>query len=191
MEKKIVKEYIYSGFGFPVHLKNVTMLKIGGTWAPRINHEKIAKTVIKQLSKKDSFTGNEVFFIRAFFKLTKVDFGKKLKVSHVAVSKWEKKREEVVSFHKGNKEAIDILLKGENKKRGSIKKPNSTFIKLPPNTALAKILGSKPIPRTEVIKRVWAYIKKHDQSKMIEKKAFTTKKKATRKTIIIRHRKNI
>ncbi len=28
--------------------------------------------------------------------------------------------------------------------------------------ALAAIVGSKPLPRTEITKKIWAYIKKHD-----------------------------
>ena len=32
---------------------------------------------------------------------------------------------------------------------------------LQPSTALAEIVGAKPLPRTEVTKKVWAYIKKN------------------------------
>ena len=28
--------------------------------------------------------------------------------------------------------------------------------------ALAAVIGSKPVPRTEVVKQLWKYIKKHD-----------------------------
>jgi chromatin remodeling complex protein RSC6 len=41
------------------------------------------------------------------------------------------------------------------------KKANSAFMKaLQPSDALAEVVGSKPIPRTEVVKKLWAYIKK-------------------------------
>ena len=40
------------------------------------------------------------------------------------------------------------------------RKPNAAFMKpLTPSTALASIVGDKPLPRTEVVKRLWAYIK--------------------------------
>jgi len=40
--------------------------------------------------------------------------------------------------------------------------PNAAFMKaMTPSAALAAIVGSKPLPRTEVTKQVWAYIKKH------------------------------
>ena len=38
----------------------------------------------------------------------------------------------------------------------------SAFMKdLTPSAELAKVVGSKPLPRTEVVKKLWAYIKKN------------------------------
>ncbi len=43
------------------------------------------------------------------------------------------------------------------------KKANSAFMKpLTPSDKLAEIVGSKPLPRTEVVKKLWAYIKKNN-----------------------------
>ncbi len=43
------------------------------------------------------------------------------------------------------------------------RKPNAAFMKpLQPDEALAKVVGDKPLPRTEVTKKLWAYIKKND-----------------------------
>jgi len=40
--------------------------------------------------------------------------------------------------------------------------PKSAFMKeLTPSAELAKVVGSKPLPRTEVVKKLWAYIKKN------------------------------
>jgi chromatin remodeling complex protein RSC6 len=42
------------------------------------------------------------------------------------------------------------------------KKANSAFMKaLQPSEELSEIVGSKPLPRTEVVKKLWVYIKKH------------------------------
>ena len=42
------------------------------------------------------------------------------------------------------------------------RKSNAAFMKpVTPSPALAEIVGSKPIPRTEVTKRLWAYIKQN------------------------------
>jgi upstream activation factor subunit UAF30 len=41
-------------------------------------------------------------------------------------------------------------------------KKNSAFMKeMTPSDALAKVVGSKALPRTEVTKKLWAYIKKN------------------------------
>ena len=42
------------------------------------------------------------------------------------------------------------------------KRANAAFMKpVTPDATLAEIVGSSPIPRTEVTKRLWAYIKKN------------------------------
>ncbi len=42
------------------------------------------------------------------------------------------------------------------------RKPNAAFMKpMQPDDALSEIVGAKPIPRTEVTKKLWAYIKKN------------------------------
>jgi upstream activation factor subunit UAF30 len=33
---------------------------------------------------------------------------------------------------------------------------------LEPSAALAAVVGSKPLPRTQVVKKLWAYIKKNN-----------------------------
>jgi len=42
------------------------------------------------------------------------------------------------------------------------RKPNAAFMKpLNPSTSLAAVVGGKALPRTEVTKKVWQYIKKN------------------------------
>ena len=42
------------------------------------------------------------------------------------------------------------------------RKPNAAFMKpMTPTAALAEVVGSKAIPRTEVTKKLWNYIKKN------------------------------
>ena len=48
------------------------------------------------------------------------------------------------------------------KKAASKRKPNAAFMKpVQPDTALSAVVGNKAIPRTEVTKKLWAYIKKN------------------------------
>jgi upstream activation factor subunit UAF30 len=47
-------------------------------------------------------------------------------------------------------------------KKKSARKPNAAFMAaLQPSPALSEVVGSKPLPRTEVIKKIWDYIKKN------------------------------
>ncbi|MBI2498142.1 MAG: SWIB/MDM2 domain-containing protein [Opitutae bacterium] len=44
----------------------------------------------------------------------------------------------------------------------SARKPNAAFMKpVTPDAALAAVVGSKAVPRTELTKNLWAYIKKN------------------------------
>jgi chromatin remodeling complex protein RSC6 len=44
----------------------------------------------------------------------------------------------------------------------SSRKPNAAFMKpVTPNEKLAVVVGAKPLPRTELTKKLWAYIKKN------------------------------
>ncbi len=48
------------------------------------------------------------------------------------------------------------------KKTPSKRKPNAAFMKpVQPDDKLAAIVGSKPIPRSELTKKLWDYIKKN------------------------------
>ena len=43
------------------------------------------------------------------------------------------------------------------------RKPNAAFMKpLTPSPTLAAVIGADAIPRTEVTKKIWEYIKKHN-----------------------------
>jgi chromatin remodeling complex protein RSC6 len=49
------------------------------------------------------------------------------------------------------------------KKAKAPRKPNAAFMKaLTPSATLAEIVGNKPLPRTQVVSKIWDYIKKHN-----------------------------
>lgn len=49
------------------------------------------------------------------------------------------------------------------KKPAAARKPNAAFMKaMTPSATLAAVVGATPLPRTEVTKKVWDYIKKLD-----------------------------
>jgi chromatin remodeling complex protein RSC6 len=48
------------------------------------------------------------------------------------------------------------------KKKSPARKTNAAFLKpVQPDEALAKVVGAKPLPRTELTKKLWDYIKKN------------------------------
>ena len=63
---------------------------------------------------------------------------------------------------KAKKPAAKKATKAKAAKPKTKRKPNAAFMKaMTPSSALAAVVGSKPLPRTEVTKKVWDYIKKN------------------------------
>ncbi len=50
----------------------------------------------------------------------------------------------------------------KKKSSKSTRKPNAAFMRpMQISEELAEIVGSKPLPRTQIVKKLWEYIKKH------------------------------
>ena len=57
------------------------------------------------------------------------------------------------------------------KAAGAKRKPNAAFMKeMTPSPALAEVVGAKPLPRTEVVKKLWQYIRKNNLQDPKEKR---------------------
>lgn len=51
----------------------------------------------------------------------------------------------------------------KRKSTGKKRAPNPAFMKpLQPSAKLAAVIGNSPMPRTQVISKLWQYIKRHD-----------------------------
>ena len=60
------------------------------------------------------------------------------------------------------KKAAKKVAKKVVKKVAKKRKPNAAFMKpVTPNEKLALVVGAAPLPRTELTKKLWIYIKKH------------------------------
>ena len=54
------------------------------------------------------------------------------------------------------------MAKKKAKKSGKKRKPNAAFMKaMTPSGPLAAVIGASAMPRTEVTKKIWQYIKKN------------------------------
>ena len=61
------------------------------------------------------------------------------------------------------KAAKKKVAKKKAAKKKSARKPNEAFMKpMTPSKELAAVVGEKALPRTQVIKKIWDYIKKHN-----------------------------
>jgi upstream activation factor subunit UAF30 len=61
------------------------------------------------------------------------------------------------------------------KKTTTKRQPSAAFMKpLTPSSSLAAVVGDKPIPRTEVVKKLWVYIKKNNLQDAKDKKMINT-----------------
>ena len=79
-----------------------------------------------------------------------------------AAKKTTKKAATKKAAKKTTKKAAKKTTKKAAKKKTK-RKPNAAFMKpLTPSASLAAIVGSKPLPRTEVVKKLWAYIRKNN-----------------------------
>ena len=64
------------------------------------------------------------------------------------------------------------------KKSGAKRKPNAAFMKaMTPSASLAAIVGNGALPRTEVTKKVWDYIKKNKLQDAVNKRMINADEK--------------
>jgi chromatin remodeling complex protein RSC6 len=64
------------------------------------------------------------------------------------------------------------------KKSAAKRKPNAAFMKaMTPSAVLAAVVGSMPLPRTEVTKKIWDYIKKNKLQDAVNKRLINADEK--------------
>jgi len=64
------------------------------------------------------------------------------------------------------------------KKSTAKRKPNAAFMKaMTPSTTLAAVVGGMPMPRTEVTKKIWDYIKKNKLQDSVNKRLINADEK--------------
>lgn len=79
-----------------------------------------------------------------------------------AAKKAAKKVAKKAASKKAAKKAAPKKAAKKVAKKKSARKPNAAFMKpLAPSAALADVIGNKSLPRTEIIKKIWEYIKKN------------------------------
>jgi chromatin remodeling complex protein RSC6 len=87
---------------------------------------------------------------------------KKKPAKKKAVKRKVKKKAAKKKVVKRKKKAVKKkVAKKKAKKKKAKRKPNAAFMKpVQPDAKLAEVVGSKPLPRTQLTKKLWAYIKR-------------------------------
>ena len=84
------------------------------------------------------------------------------KAAKKAAKKTTKKAAKKAPAKAAKKAAPKKAAKKAAPKKKSARKPNAAFMApLTPSATLSEVVGSKPMPRTEVVKKIWDYIKKN------------------------------
>lgn len=95
MQKKKVAEYIDEGFGFPITIQNVQLIKVRGVWTPDINYKELARQTLIKLAKKPlTLTPAQLKFIRHYFVQTKEKFCIKLDITYTELELYESELEQ-------------------------------------------------------------------------------------------------
>ena len=82
------------------------------------------------------------------------------------------------SAKKPAKKAAPRKAAPKKKKSATKRKPNAAFMKaMMPSTVLAAVVGSMPLPRTEVTKKIWDYIKKNKLQDSINRRLINADEK--------------
>lgn len=89
--KEVVKEFIYDGFGFPVKLHNVIILKDRDYTYPLIAlNDLMFKVATALIIRNEKLSGAKLKFLRKFCNKSLDDFAKILEVSKTTILNWEK-----------------------------------------------------------------------------------------------------
>ena len=113
--------------------------------------KKTTKKVAKKTTKK-----------KVAKKVTKKKVAKKKVAKKATKKKVAKKATKKVAKKATKKVAKKATKKKVAKKAKTKRKPNAAFMRpLTPSKELAAIVGTKDLPRTQVVKKIWEYIKKH------------------------------
>jgi hypothetical protein len=158
VETKKVREFIDTGFGFPVRLLDVTMVKARGVWTPRIYYNKLAEWVLLTLSRRACpLTGNQVRFIRNHFEMTLQAFARRFGVTHAGVIKWESAGDHSTAMNWSTEKDIRMFiqskLSADPEKVGDLYKELTTH---PADRGIEKVPGVGPVRMNRIPKELAA-----------------------------------
>lgn len=97
LSSKTVKNFVDRSMGFPIVLPEVELRQVAGHWAAVFNQNRVAAATFRALFEAHvRYSGAQIQFIRGEMGLTQGGLAALMGLdSHVQVSRWEKKRQEL------------------------------------------------------------------------------------------------
>ena len=107
-----MKEYIHTGFGFPVTILNPKMIKVFGEPVLDVNTKQLQQLVFEFLLGADfRLSGAHVKFIRHVMGLTQAKLAELLwQANHSCVSQWEAKEHAPAGMEAGTEKLLKIMM---------------------------------------------------------------------------------
>ncbi len=110
-KKKVTRDFIYDGLGFPVRLPKATLRKVLGAWAPELDYAALMPAALRALARAPfHLTGNQIRFIRQTHDMTLTQFADRFGVRHPAVIKWEKTSDHSAHINWGTEKDIRLFI---------------------------------------------------------------------------------
>jgi len=113
-KNKTAKNFEFLGLGFPVVFPSVELQWIADEWLPNINMRKVMDAAFEALIEHPAWlTGAQVAFVRKYMGLTQEAFARGLGLTtHVQVSRWEKRGQEVAGLSPAHEANLRVLMRG-------------------------------------------------------------------------------
>ena len=128
------------------------------TTRKKATKKKVAKKATKKKATKKKATKKKA----TKKKVTKKKATKKKATKKKATKKKATKKKATKKKATKKKATKKKVAKKKKAKKKTKRKPNAAFMKsLSPSAALAAVIGNRPVPRTQAVKKIWEYIRKY------------------------------
>lgn len=108
---KILENYTFTGFGFDVLLKNVSVKSVDGEEFPAINLSELKNTTAKALlTSKQRLTGYQIKFLRTYLKMSYDEVAAEIHVAASTLRSWENKGADFTGFDVAHEKAFRIMV---------------------------------------------------------------------------------
>ncbi|HEY8269646.1 MAG TPA: hypothetical protein VIG33_02060 [Pseudobdellovibrionaceae bacterium] len=107
---KTLKTYTFTGFGFDIILKDVSIKSVDGEEYPNINMNELKTDTAKALlTSKQCLTGHQLKFLRTYLKMSFDEVSEKIHIPASTLRSWENKGGDFTGLSLEQEKAFRIL----------------------------------------------------------------------------------